>query len=145
MKKTMINSVSSLRFEQVWPVELIHQVSGRVLVSFPDVPEALTEGNGEQDALKQAQDCLAAALGGYISMLRTIPRPQPAKSEHSMISLPTHLEAKIALYNSMLALNVSNARLADQMSVSEDYVLNLIDLDQNTPIGQIETALHILR
>ena len=45
----------------------------------------------------------------------------------------------------MLARDVSNAELAVQLNVPEDYVRSLIDLDQNSHIGQIDTALQVLR
>ena len=32
------------------------------MVAFPDLPEALTEGDDEEDALKQAIDCLDEAI-----------------------------------------------------------------------------------
>ena len=66
-QKTLTNSVNEMLFEHVWPVELTYQENGSILVSFPDVPEAITEGKGVQDALEQAQDCLVTALGGYVS------------------------------------------------------------------------------
>ena len=47
-----------------WPVDLEPQPDGTVLVSFPDIPEALTEGDTEEEALAEARDCLAAALEG---------------------------------------------------------------------------------
>lgn len=132
-------------YEQVWPVELTHQENGSILVSFPDVPEAITEGKGVQDALEQAQDCLVAALGGYVRVRRIIPKPLSSMPARTTIALPPHIEAKIGLYNLMLARDVSNAELAVQLNVPEDYVRSLIDLDQNSHIGQIDTALQLLR
>jgi predicted RNase H-like HicB family nuclease len=38
-----------------------------VLVTFPDVPEAVTDGADPDEALREAQDALIAALGGYIN------------------------------------------------------------------------------
>ena len=53
------------------PTRLAHPVlldehQNTVLASFPDVPEALTEGATEQEALEEAVDCLVASLGGYV-------------------------------------------------------------------------------
>ena len=48
-----------------YPVNLGRQEDGSILVSFPDIPEALTEGATEEEALAEAEDCLIAALGGY--------------------------------------------------------------------------------
>ena len=35
---------------------------GSVVVSFPDVPEAITQGDDQADAMKQAQEALGLAL-----------------------------------------------------------------------------------
>lgn len=35
------------------------------LISFPDVPEALTGADSEEDIEREARDCLATALAGY--------------------------------------------------------------------------------
>ena len=58
-----------------YPVGLATDDDGAVLVSFPDIPEALTEGATEREALTEARDCLIAALGGYIDGRRDIPEP----------------------------------------------------------------------
>lgn len=126
-----------------WPAELEKQEDGSVLVSFPDIPEALTEGETEAEALKQAQDCLIAALGGYIGDRRTIPWPSPARGR-VIVVLPALAAAKIALYGAMRAEGVCNTALAARLGLSEGAVRRLIDLDHRSHIGQVETALHSL-
>ncbi len=64
--------------DPAWPVDLEPQADGTILVSFPDIPEALTEGETEEEALAEAQDCLAAALEGYVEARRPVPHPSPA-------------------------------------------------------------------
>ena len=124
-----------------WPVDLQRQEAGSSLVSFPDVPEALTEGATEAEALAQAQDCLIAALGGYVGERRAIPRPSPARGR-PMVSLPVLVAAKIALYGAMRVHGVGNSALARRLGLTEGAVRRLIDLDHRSHIGQIETALH---
>ena len=46
-----------------WPVDLQRQDDDSVLVLFPDIPAALTEGLTEAEALVDARDCLIAASG----------------------------------------------------------------------------------
>ena len=79
-----------------WPVDLQPQEDGAVLVTFPDIPEALTEGATEADALTQARDCLIAALGGYVGQRRPVPHPSPAHGR-ATVALPVLMAAKIAL------------------------------------------------
>ena len=122
-----------------WPVEPALQDEGSILVTIPDVPEALTEGETEAEAMVQAQDCLVAALGGCISARRAIPRPSPARGR-ATVPLPALTAAKIALYDAMRAQGVGNTALAVRLGPSEGAVRRLIDLDHRSHIGQVEMA-----
>ena len=112
-------------------------------MSFPDIPEALTEGATEGEALAEAQDCLIAALGGYMDDRRDIPRPSPGRGR-PLVALPALAAAKIALYRAMRERGLSNAALARRLGTMEGTVRRLIDLDHRSHIGQVETALAAL-
>ena len=62
-----------------WPAVFVPQPEGTVLVEFPDIPEALTEGDNEDDAYEQAADCLAEAIAGRINRREEVPMPSSAK------------------------------------------------------------------
>ena len=126
-----------------WPVDLQRQEGGAILMSFPDIPEALTEGATETDALAQARDCLIAAIGGYVGERRPIPNPSPAHGR-ALVALPALVAAKVALYDAMRAQGVGNTALAARLGLSEGAVRRLINLDHRSHIGQIEAALHAL-
>lgn len=126
-----------------WPARLQPQDDGMILVSFPDIPEALTEGETHADALAQAQDCLIAALNGYVRARLAIPWPSQARGR-AMIALPTLAAAKIALYSAMRAEGIGNTALAARLGVSEGAVRRMIDLGHRSHVGQIEAALRAL-
>lgn len=126
-----------------WPAELARQEDGSIFVCFVDIPEALTEGENESEALALARDCLIAALGGYIGARLDIPRPSAARGR-PMIALPALVAAKIALYCAMRADRIGNTALAARLGVSEGAVRRLLDLDHRSHIGQIEKALQAL-
>ena len=105
-----------------YPVRLEAEEGGPVLASFPDIPEALTEGATEREALAEAEDCLVAALGGYIEARRDIPRPSPGRGR-PLVALPA---------------------LVKQLGTVEGTVRRLLDLDHRSHIGQVEAALHAL-
>ena len=126
-----------------YPVRLDRQGDGSWLVSFPDVPEALTEGATEREALAEAEDCLVAALGGYVQGRRDIPPPSPARGR-PVVALPALVAAKIALYRAMRARGVGNTALAEQLGTVEGTVRRLLDPDHRSHIGQVESALRLL-
>lgn len=129
--------------QMAYPVRLETDDGGAVLVSFPDIPEALTEGATEAEALAEARDCLIAALGGYVDSRRAIPEPSPARGR-PLVALPALAAAKVALYRAMRERGLTNAALARRLGTAEGTVRRLVDLDHRSHIGQVETALHAL-
>ena len=126
-----------------WPVTLEKQPDGTVLVSFPDIPEALTEGATMRDALSEAEDCLIAALGGYINDRRDVPQPSAARGR-PVVALSTLAASKIALYCAMRAQSLGNTALAQRLGTAEGTVRRLLNLDHRSHIGQLEAALKSL-
>lgn len=63
--------MGSRRF--IYPATLEPQPGGGFSVTFPDIPEAITEGANRAAALSRAADSLAAALSAYIDMRRPFP------------------------------------------------------------------------
>lgn len=61
-----------------YPVELIPAKEGGFVVIFPDVPEAITQGDDQEEALQNASDALETALGFYVEDSRQLPLPSLA-------------------------------------------------------------------
>jgi antitoxin HicB len=124
-----------------YPVQLDPEPDGpAVNLSFPDVPGALTFGENEADALAAAEDCLIAALRGYIKLGRPVPKPSPARGR-ATVGLPSLVAAKLALYSAMEEAKVSDAEMAGRLKVPERSVSRLLDLDRRSRIEDIEAAL----
>ena len=128
---------SLLRF--AYPVALESTQEG-VLVSFPDIPEALTSGSDREEALAEAADCLLAALGGYILKRRPLPIASPARGR-PLVPLPALVAAKLALYQTMLEQRVTNVELAQRLGTVEGTIRRLLDVDHRSHIDQVEAAL----
>ncbi len=58
------------------------------IITFPDVPEAITGAKTREEAIALASDALIAALGGYIDEKQEIPNPSPIGAQQEMIYLP---------------------------------------------------------
>ncbi len=77
------------------------QKNGWWLVRFPEIPEALTEGETEGEARGSAADCLIAALEGYMKAGRPVPRPSPPDPTRDHVVLPPQVTAKLAVYGTL--------------------------------------------
>ena len=126
-----------------YPFTLAPDEDGRLVVAFPDVKGASTDGADEAEAVANASDCLTAALIGYIRSREAIPRPSPARGR-STVTLAPLVAAKLALYSALLEQRITNADLAERMGKPESEVRRLLDLDHRSDIGQIEAALAAL-
>jgi antitoxin HicB len=117
---------------------------GGFVVTFPDIPEAITQGETEEEAMSMAQEALATALEFYFEDKRAVPNPSKAKRGQRVIELPASLSAKILLLNEMLAQNVRPAELARRLDTSPQEVNRLTNLRHTTRIDGIESALRAL-
>jgi antitoxin HicB len=80
---------------------LQRQKNGWWLVRFPGIPEALTEGETEEEARANARDCVIAALEGYMKAGKPLPREGAGRSGPDRAVLPSLVTAKLAVYETM--------------------------------------------
>ncbi|MGD0433987.1 MAG: type II toxin-antitoxin system HicB family antitoxin [Acetobacteraceae bacterium] len=127
----------------IYPYTVFQSEDGAWQVRFPDVLEALTEGDTETEARALASDALLAALGGLIKMKRDIPEPS-SPAARPVVVLPMLQSAKLALYQAMREEGLNNVTLARKLDLLEGEVRRMIDLDHQTRIGTLEKALRQL-
>ncbi|MGA9072413.1 MAG: type II toxin-antitoxin system HicB family antitoxin [Terracidiphilus sp.] len=114
------------------------------LVTFPDFPEAITQGNDIEDALLHGADVLESAIDGYIEDDIPIPAPSKPKRGQRMVELPASYAAKILLLNEMAVQKVRPAELARRLKMTRSEVTRLIDWRHTTKIDGIAAALKAL-
>lgn len=124
-----------------YPCELTPDEDDGFVVTFPDVPEAITGGEDRDDALAMAEDALATALAGYVHEKRDIPAPRDAADDHELVSVPPVVAAKLALYSAMRADGVTKVELARRLGISESAVRKLANPDHRSHVSQVQKAL----
>jgi antitoxin HicB len=127
----------------VYPVTLEADDNGTILVSFPDFPEAHTFGDGTEDALHRAQDCLATIIDAYIKDRRAIPSPSAGRRART-VRVPSLIEAKVQLYNVMRAGGVGKAQLAKRLGWHLPQVDRLLQMTHGSRLEQLEAAFGAL-
>jgi len=123
-----------------YPYEVAKDEGGFFLLTFPDVPEAGTDGKSRAEVEGEALDCLLAALGGYIETRRNLPRPS-RKRGAGRVALPPLVAAKLALYQAMREEKVTQMELARRTGRDQKDIRRLLDLGHRSHIGLVENAL----
>lgn len=117
---------------------------GTVLVTFPDVPEAITFGADTDEALLYAVDALETALSFYVDARKPLPVPSKAKRGQSTVR-PSALEcAKLGVYQAMTEQGIKKAELARRLGWHMPQVDRLFDLRHASRFDQIEAAARAL-
>jgi antitoxin HicB len=120
---------------------LERQENGWWLVRFPAIPEALTEGETEEEARASALDCVITALEGYMKAGKPLPRQGAGHSGPNRAVLPSLVTAKLAVYETMRARGWSKVKLAKELGVPENSVRRLVDLHHSSQMWIIDEAL----
>lgn len=126
-----------------YPVMLDPQPEGGFVVTFPDVPEAITQGEDEADALFHAVDALESALSFYVDDRK--PLPVPSVRPDLPTVRPSALESiKLSIYSEMMAQGIRKAELARRLGWNGPQVARLFDLNHASKLDQLEQAAKAL-
>ena len=126
-----------------YPVVLTPEENGTVLVTFPDVPEAITFGIDEDEALLLAVDALETGLSFYVDARK--PLPMPSSAQGCPTVRPSALEcAKLGVYQAMTEQGLCKTDLARRLGWHLPQVDRLFDLSHATRFDQLEAAARAL-
>ena len=127
-----------------YPARLRPDATGALIVSFRDLPECLTSGADEAEALAEAADALEEAIAGRINRVDSIPIPSARRSGEHLVAVPAITAAKAALAVALAESGLSRVALAQRLRVDEKAVRRMLDPRQRTAIARIERALRVL-
>jgi len=115
-----------------------------VLVTFPDIPEAITQGDNRAHALEMAREALEVSMDFYFEDRRLVPMPSKPKRGQALVELAPSVAAKVLLLNEMLRQKVRPIELARRIGTTKQEVNRLTDLKHATKIDRIDAALRAL-
>lgn len=127
-----------------YPVTLTPDDNGSILVTFPDIPESITFGEDEDEALLNAIDALETGLSFYVEARKELPYPsEPERGQKTV--RPSALEcAKLGIYQSMMEQGIKKAALARRLGWHMPQIDRLLDLRHASKMEQIEAAANAL-
>ncbi|HLJ64244.1 MAG TPA: type II toxin-antitoxin system HicB family antitoxin [Stellaceae bacterium] len=123
----------------VYPVHL-EPDGGGFVVTFPDFPFGVTEGDNKEEALTCAQSALETIIMALMDERKDIPRPSPARGRAS-VTLPPGSGAKVALYLAMREQGIGKTDLARRLGWHLPQVDRVLDIRHASKLDQLSQAL----
>ena len=111
------------------------------VVSFPDIPWAITGGFTFREALINAEDCLVVALASCIRQQEEFPTPSPYRKGQELLTVQPVIAAQLDLYTAMREQGMGLPDLAQRLGIGEEDAASLLRLDYSTPIGKVIEAM----
>ncbi len=127
-----------------YPATLEPDEDGRLVVHFPALPEALTDGADEVEALREATDCISEALASRIVDGEEIPAPGSLCSGQHLVSPSPTIALKVALYEALRRRDMTVADLAARLHMDWHQAARLIDPRRASKLTSLSAALGAL-
>ncbi len=129
-----------------FPARLVaDQEDGGFVVTFPDLPEAITQGETKAQCLSEASDCLAEAIAARIDEEMVIPLPSSRTNQQYLIPVPIEIAWKAEVYSAMWQYRITTSRLASWLDVDKEKIRRLINprytIDQKFAERALQTIL----
>jgi antitoxin HicB len=113
---------------------------GGFVITFPDIPEAITQADSIAMGLKEATDCLDEAISGRLRLGKPLPPPSTLETEHYLIYLPAQTATKALLTQALAESAMSSSELAKRIHCNKKAVQRLLDPKYASPLSELETA-----
>lgn len=115
-----------------------------MVVSFPDVPEAITQGRDLADARAMAEEALGLALLTYLAGRLSLPKAKSKDKKLVPIAVAPDVAGKLAVLESFAASGISKSELARRIGKDEKEVRRILDPKHATKLPALTAALRAL-
>ncbi len=130
--------------EYVYGAKIEADPDGGFLVTFPDVPEAITGGDDLVEARANATEALGLALRGVLVMGRGIPRARARRKGLVSVAVDPATALKLAVVEAFAASGLSKSELARRLDKAETEARRILDPDHPTKLPLLQAALAVL-
>lgn len=127
-----------------YPVLLTPAEEGGFVVTCRDLPQLITQGDTEQDALEQAADAMDEVFATYMIEGIEFPEPSKARRREHLVAPPVETMAKAALFVAMRQAGISKLQLARRLGIDEKEVRRLLDPHYGSKLPRIAQAISVL-
>jgi antitoxin HicB len=126
----------------VYMANLETDPDGGMLVTFADVPEAITHGETLSEALSNAREALGLALRGIVQEGRAT--PEPLAVDGVAVAVDAEEAIKLAVIEAFREAGISKRELARRLNKSENEARRILDPDHPSKLSQLQDAMQAL-
>lgn len=119
-------------------------VEDEVIVSCRDLPEVVTSGRDETDALAMAEDAIDVAVSFAIDDGIEVAEPSELEPGEVLVNLPAQTAAKLAVWRAFLSAGISKSELARRLGVGENEARRILSPRYRTKLDRLEDAARAL-
>ena len=125
----------------VYRAEFEHGDPRGIVVSFPDVPEAITQGDDEVDARAMAEEALGLALLTYPERGLPLPRPKARGRDLVPVSVAPDVAAKLAVLEAFREAGITKSELGRRINKDEKEVCRILHPTHPTKLPALTATL----
>ncbi len=114
------------------------------VVSFPDLPEAITQGDDIADARSMAEEALGLVLLSYLARGLPLPKPRASGKKLVAVAVAPDVAAKLAVLEAFAAAGISKTELAKRIGKDEKEVRRILDPKHATKLPALTAALRAM-
>lgn len=96
------------------------------VVTFDDIPEALTGGASEDEAWTRASEALSVAIEGYLEAGRPLPARRAAAESERDVPVEPAVAARVMLVEAMAEQKLSGRELGRRMDRNEAVIRRIL-------------------
>lgn len=100
-----------------YPAHFEPAEEGGFVVTLPDLPEGITQGDTYEEAMEMAEDVLMSCVEIYFAENKFFPMPRTVKKGEELVFLSDSLYAEVLLHNRMLRNAMSKTEAEQTTSI----------------------------
>ena len=127
--------------EYVYRARMEPDPEGGFVVTFPDVPEAVTGGSTIEEARANAVEALGLALRGIVAMDRRLPQPVAGSTALVPIAVDPATALKLAVIDAFRDSGLTESELARRIGRAENEARRILDPDHPSKLPSLRAAL----
>ncbi len=114
------------------------------MITFRDLPDAISQAEPDEDPVDMAEGCVQAAIEGRLLYHEAVPTPSAPRPGEVMVAVPLETATKAALLQRVAESGMSQSALAKAVGLDEKEIRRMLDPAHASKLPRIAKVLRAL-